>query len=414
MNKSQKNALYGNRYVNIRENKLILGRFLVEDLANQFGTPTFIFLQDKIRENTRYIQSCFQSVFPKSRGFYSTKSNFLRPVVETIKSEQFGAEIIGLPELHLLQKIDFPFQNVLGGGPYLPDDFLTALITNKTEYLVIYDLDDLQRVNQKAAQILKYPQKILIRFRAPKYTGRHGVSFDPENIQDLDRQLQQCPFLQYKGILSHMGTRMKSLVNYKKNIDFIIQVLKTIKENTALESKIIDIGGGFPNADAMKKKTFTTILRDIQRYLKETGWDHCEIFYEPGRFIVGDAGFCMARVYKYNSKFSTVFLDVGNNLIPKFMKASLRFYNASRVTESTNYPVDFMGNIPSDQDILIKNYNFTPKVKTNDIILIANVGAYALTWSTRFPYPLPSIIFLNENEKNVLRTSSSDKDFTIM
>ncbi|MHA1746040.1 MAG: diaminopimelate decarboxylase family protein [Promethearchaeota archaeon] len=414
MNKSNKNALYGNRYVNIRENKLILGSFPVEDLAEQFGTPTFIFLLDKIRDNTQYIQSCFQSVFPKSRGFYSTKSNFLQPVVEIMKSEQFGAEIIGLPELRLLKKIDFPLRNVLGGGPYLPDEFLTALIENKTEYLVIYDLDDLERVNKKAAQILERPQKILIRFRAPKYTGRHGVAFDPENIQKLSQQLQQCPFIQYKGILSHMGTRMKSLVNYKKNIDFVIQVLNSIKVNTALESEIINIGGGFPNADSMKKKAFTAILQEIHTDLKEAGWDHCEVFYEPGRFIVGDAGFCVARVYKYNPRFTTVFLDVGNNLIPKFMKASLRFYNASRITDSTNHPVDFMGNVPSDQDILIKNYNFTPNVKANDIILIANVGAYALTWSTRFPYPLPGIIFLKKDAKIIMHERSSDIDFTLL
>ena len=162
------------------------------------------------------------------------------------------------------------------------------------------------------------------------------------------------------------------------------------------------------------EKTFTAILREIQTDLKEAKWDHCEIFYEPGRFIIGDAGFCLARVYKYNARFATVFLDVGNNFIPKFMKASLRFYNASRITESTKFPVDFMGNIPSDQDILIKNYNFTPNVQADDIVLIANVGAYALTWSTRFPYPLPSVIFLNKDEKIILDDHSSALDISIL
>ena len=87
------------------------------------------------------------------------------------------------------------------------------------------------------------------------------------------------------------------------------------------------------------------------------------------------------------------------------MKSALRFYNASKILENPNEPWDFMGNIPSDQDIFVKNYNFTLHVEKGDIILIANVGAYALTWSTRFPYSIPKILFLKDNKITELENS---------
>jgi diaminopimelate decarboxylase len=72
-----------------------------------------------------------------------------------------------------------------------------------------------------------------------------------------------------------------------------------------------------------------------------------------------------------------------------------------------------MGNIPSDQDILVKNYNFTPSIQTRDYILIANVGAYALTWSIRFPYPNPSIILIESDQIKEIHNRNSPNDFSI-
>ncbi|MHA1585473.1 MAG: hypothetical protein ACTSVU_05550 [Promethearchaeota archaeon] len=416
-----KNALYGNKYVNIRNGELFLGKFKVNDLGEKYGTPAFYFLTDKVRDNLNHIRKCFESVFPKCRGFYSTKSNYLEPIVEVVRDSGFGAEIIGLPEVHLLDSIDFSFHRVLGGGPYLSDEFLEAMIQRGTEYIVVYDLEDLTRVNQKinefkenkSSEDSEFRQKILIRFRAPKYTGRHGIPFNPENINLLKSLLEECPNLKFEGILSHMGTRMKALVNYQKNFSFIIEVLNALKNLAGLYCNIIDIGGGFPNADAMKAPFFTKILREVYNDLVEAGWGECEIFYEPGRFIVGDVGFCSATVYKYSPLFHTAFLDVGNNLIPKFMKSALRFYNVNKITELPNQPVDFMGNVPSDQDILVKNYNFTPSVAKGDKVLIANVGAYALTWSTRFPYGLPAIICIDGEKISLFRSLNDSRDFII-
>ena len=129
-----KNSLYGNKYVNIIEDKLKIDKFDVLELADQFSTPTFVFLLDKISANIQKIQQCFSEVFPKSRGFYSIKANFLEPIVNIVKENNFGAEIVGLPELNLLKKINFPFSDVIGGGPYLPNEFLDAMIHEKIGY----------------------------------------------------------------------------------------------------------------------------------------------------------------------------------------------------------------------------------------------------------------------------------------
>ncbi|MHA1719650.1 MAG: hypothetical protein ACTSWX_06835 [Promethearchaeota archaeon] len=409
--KIYKNALYGNKFLNIKENELFIDEIKVSNLIQEFGTPSFIFLQKKIEDNIKKIFECFSSVFPKSQGFYSTKANFIPEIINVVKNQKFGAEIVGQPELRILKKIRFPFDNVIAGGPYLPNEFLVDIIKNQVKYLVIYDLDDIPRIQKTIQDSGNYKQEILIRIQTQKYTGRLGIVLNTKNLKKLQILLNSSPNLQYVGLLAHRGTQLNSLNDYLINFKLLIESALNIKNLLGLDTSILNIGGGFPNSDSLKKNQLITILQKLKKLLLENNLNSCTIFYEPGRFIVGDSGFSVASVIKYDKSHKTAFLDIGNNYIPKFMKSSLRFYNVSKIFENPNEPIDFMGNIPSEQDILVKNYNFTPSIQREDKILIANVGAYALTWSIRFPYPKPSIIFIKPDKIELLHDRNIQSDF---
>ena len=411
--KINKNALYGNKFLHINESELILDGNNVKNLIEKYSTPSFVFLEKKIEDNVKKIKDCFLSVFPNSQGFYSTKANFLPEIISVVKNQNFGTEIVGLPELNILKKIEFPFDKVIAGGPYLPNDFLTEIIKTQVKYLVIYDLDDIVRVQEIIQENGEYNQDILIRIQSQKYSGRLGTVLNEINLKKLKEIFDICPNLQYKGILAHRGTQLNSIDDYMQNFQLLIENAINIKKNTGLDTSILNIGGGFPNADSFKKNQLIVILKKFKEKLVENNLDSCSIFYEPGRFIVGDTGFAVASVIKYDKNHKTAFLDIGNNYIPKFMKSSLRFYNISKIFEAPNKPIDFMGNIPSDQDILVKNYNFTPSIQTGDYILIANVGAYALSWSIRFPYPNPSIILIGSDQIKEIHNRNSPNDFSI-
>jgi diaminopimelate decarboxylase len=408
-----KNALYGNKFLNIKENELVLDGIKIKDLIEKYNTPSFVFLQKKIEDNIKKINDCFSSVFPNSQGFYSTKANYLPEIISIVKNQDFGTEIVGLPELKILKKIKFPFEKVIAGGPYLPNEFLTEIIKTHVKYLVIYDLDDIIRIQEIIQECGEFKQDILIRIQSQKYTGRLGIVLNEPNLKKLKELFDKCPNLQYKGILAHRGTQLNSIDDYMKNFQLLIENAIKIKKFIGWDTSILNIGGGFPNADSLKKNQLIAILKKFKEKLLEKNLNSCSIFYEPGRFIVGDTGFALASVIKYDKIHRTAFLDIGNNYIPKFMKSSLRFYNISKIFESPNKPIDFMGNIPSDQDILVKNYNFTPSIQTRDYILIANVGAYALTWSIRFPYPNPSIILIESDQIKEIHNRNSPNDFSI-
>ncbi|KKM89707.1 hypothetical protein LCGC14_1245910, partial [marine sediment metagenome] len=139
-------------------------------------------------------------------------------------------------------------------------------------------------------------------------------------------------------------------------------------------------------------------------------FDH--IYFEPGRYFLGDAGLFIAKIIKVSDN-RYVFLNIGNHICPKFAKCSLRFYNASKIALSHKEPTSFLGIVPTDQDVLAKNYFFTQNLREGDIVLVTNTGAYCLTFSNRFPYSLPKILLVKDDNFEQIFDPNIDKDFSI-
>jgi len=81
--------------------------------------------------------------------------------------------------------------------------------------------------------------------------------------------------------------------------------------------------------------------------------------------------------------------------LPTFAKNPLRFYNIDSKLNKYNKPIDIYGIVLSNNDIIAKNYNFTPHINIGDNILAINCGAYSHTFSIRFPYKTPDIIIID-------------------
>jgi hypothetical protein len=91
----------------------------------------------------------------------------------------------------------------------------------------------------------------------------------------------------------------------------------------------------------------------------------------------------------------------------------MRFYNATRIEEPHKFKTSIAGIMPTDQDVLVKDYFFTHDLKEGDLVVITNVGAYNLTFSNRFPYILPNIVLVKDKTATNIFDPSKDRDFSI-
>ncbi len=223
--------------------------------------------------------------------------------------------------------------------------------------------------------------------------------------------MQDCENIRIKTILSHYSTQMNNYEQFRKNVEAIASNLKRLF-SVGISVENLNLGGGFPEATIMPYEQLKNIVSSIKNELKKLEITFKNIYFEPGRYIIGDSGLFVSKITKVDQN-RWIFLNIGNHICPKFAKCSLRFYNASQIDKAHKFKTSIAGIIPTDQDVLAKDYFFTETLNEGDKVLITNTGAYCLTFSNRFPYSLPKILLVRNDDYKQIFNPEIDGDFSL-
>ncbi|MBY9011625.1 MAG: hypothetical protein KGD70_04575, partial [Candidatus Lokiarchaeota archaeon] len=373
----------GNPYLNKKEGALLIDKVLLDEILKTNSTPLIIFLENRVRNNVNTFLKVFKSVFDNFQCFYSFKANFLPEICNIVQSEGIGAELIGLPELKLALKLQFPPDKIIVGGPYLPQELIEKCVQEKIKEIVVYNMNDLIRINAMA-EGYQVVQDICLRINTQKYGTKLGITLNQINVNKLKVIINECENLRITTLLSHYSTQMNNFNLFIKNVEIVLDSTKILFD-AGINIENINLGGGFPEAVIMPENQLKELASKIHSLVSNFEISFKNIYFEPGRYLVGDAGLLIAKIIKVTDD-RWIFLNVGNHICPKFSKSSMRFYNATRIEEPHKFKTSIAGIIPTDQDVLAKDYFFTLDLKEGDLVVITNVGAYNLTFSNRFPY----------------------------
>jgi len=400
----------GNPYLNKKEGNLLIDNVLLNEILKTYTTPVIIFLENRVRNNINTFLKVFKSVFDNFQCFYSFKANFLPEICNIVQSEGLGAELIGLPELKLALKLNFPPDKIIVGGPYLPQELIEKCVQEKIKEIVVYNMNDLVRINS-IAKNSQTVQDICLRINTQKYGSKLGILLNQSNVLKLKKIINECENLKITTLLSHYSTQMNNFELFKKNINILLDNIKILSD-AGIKIENINLGGGFPEAVIMPENQLREVATKIKSLISNFEINLKSIYFEPGRYLVGDAGLLIAKIISITDD-RWVFLNIGNHICPKFAKSSIRFYNATRIEEPHKFKTSIAGIMPTDQDVLAKDYFFTYDLKEGDIVVVTNVGAYNLTFSNRFPYLLPNIILVKNKTATNIFDPLLNCDFSI-
>jgi diaminopimelate decarboxylase len=400
----------GNPYLNKKEGELLIDNILLKEVLQTYTTPLIIFLENRVRNNINTFNKVFKAVINNYQCFYSFKANFLPEICNIVQSEGLGAELIGLPELKLALKLRFPPDKIIVGGPYLPQDLIEKCVQEKIKEIVVYNMNDLIQINSiaKKSQTI---QDICLRINTQKFGSKLGIFLNHSNVIKLKKIINESKNLRITTLLSHYSTQMNNFELFEKNVNILLDNIKILFD-AGIKIENINLGGGFPEAVIMPENQLRELATRIDFLISNFELSFKNIYFEPGRYLVGDAGLLIAKIVKVTDD-RWIFLNIGNHICPKFAKSSMRFYNATRIEEPHKFKTSIAGIMPTDQDVLAKDYFFTNDLEEGDFVIITNVGAYNLTFSNRFPYLLPNIILVKDKTATNIFNPSVNHDFSI-
>lgn len=377
------------------------------ELADRFGTPLYVYHAEKIKEQYQKLEQAFSQC--KTRFFYACKALSNINVLRYIQSLGAGLDCVSIYEVQLGLKAGFTPDRIL----FTPNCVDFAEIEAGKELGVNLNIDNISILEQFGNRFGgSYP--ICIRFNPHIMGGGHykmstghidskfGISV--HQMRHIERIVKSTG-LQVKGIHMHTGSDIKDVNVFIAGLDVMFEVAEHFPDLS-----FVDLGSGFKvpyHENDVSTDVFSLgekVTEAFQRYKKEKGRE-LEAWFEPGKFIVSEAGYFIVKCNVIKQTTATVFAGVNsgfNHLIrPMFYESYHRIENISHPSGSPRiYTV--VGNI-CETDTFAWDRKLS-EVREGDYLVFFNAGAYGFEMSSNFNSRLkPAEVLVKDGEAILIR-----------
>ncbi len=197
------------------------------------------------------------------------------------------------------------------------------------------------------------------------------------------------------GIHAMMGSNVLDAEYFIRIAELLREHAEFIEDRVGVRIKYFDMGGGFGIPYRPGEKPL-----DLSKLSVLRNFFPGELWIEPGRFIVGDAGYLVTRVTEVKRKGSRTFVgvDVGMNVLIRPMLYGAYHHIITCGGGEEQEVVDVVGPICENTDKLAINREL-PRVREGDLLIILNAGAYVYSMSSNYngrPRPAEVIVYKGE------------------
>lgn len=375
--------------------ELCIGGIPVSRLAQEYGTPLFIYDQSVMRTQYARLRAALPDEF---EIYYSVKANPNREVIRQFLDAGCGLEIASVGEYHHARAVGCPPGKVIFAGPGKLVSELECVLESGIGELHAESLLELDRI-AAISKKLGRPADISIRVN-PTAEAQGGAmrmggkpapfGIDEEMLDYVLDRLASLSWVRLRGIHLFSGTQILDagilLTQYRKGVEIANRVALRLKEPL----RTIDFGGGlgipyFPHEHGLDLGALAVGLRELISEMRQLpSLAEAGLIVEPGRFLVGESGVYVARVtdVKVSRGKKFVILDGGMNHhlaasgnLGQTIKRNYPMAVLNRLGAAGVEMVDVVGPLCTPLDTLARSIEL-PAVEVGDLIGVFQSGAY--------------------------------------
>ena len=402
--------------------KINKGRLFIEnkaaiDVAEEFGTPCYVYSKNSIQTNFNR----FKDAFGKRKNLvcYAVKANSNIAVIKILADLGSGFDIVSGGELSRVLAAGGDPSKVVFSGVGKTHDEINYALDHKIKCFNVESESELHRISD-IARGLNVEAKISLRVNPDVDAKTHPYistglkenkfGVDVDDAMRLYRMASGLPNVSPTGIDCHIGSQLTDISPMRDAALKMVELTDAlIAENIEIDH--IDFGGGlgiqYQKETPMHQELFVKMLLEIM------GEREQEILVEPGRSIVGNSGVLLTKVeyLKHGSNKNFVVVDAAMNDLarPSLYNAYHHIDNVIQKEEKKPKRYDIVGPICETGDFLGKDRNLS--VNEGDVLAIHAVGAYGMTMSSNYnSRGRASEILIDESNAHVIRRRESVED----
>jgi diaminopimelate decarboxylase len=384
------------------------------NVANEFGTPVYVYHAEKIAEQYNKLKDAFKN--HPTRLFYACKALSNINVLKYIKSLGASIDCVSIHEVNLALKAGFTPDNIL----FTPNCVDFNEIIEGVDLGVNINIDNISILEQFGN---KYGSghPICIRINPHIEAGgnykistghidsKFGISV--HQMRHIERIVKTTK-LHVKGLHMHTGSEIKDTDVFVRGLEVMFEIARHFE---ALE--FIDMGSGFkvPYKEGDKETDVAGLGEKLTAAIKEFEAEYnrtLEVWFEPGKYLVSECGYFVVKANVIKQTPATVFVGVNsgfNHLIrPMFYDAYHRIENISN-PQGAERIYTIVGNIcETDTFAWDRVLN---EVREGDYLVFYNAGAYGFEMSSNFNSRLkPAEVMIKDGKTFLIRERDTFKD----
>lgn len=392
-----------------RNSDLYIENVPLKKVAEQFGTPCYVYSHAAIEDNWRTFNNAFSSI--PHRICYAVKANGNIAILNLLANLNSGFDIVSAGELERVIAAGGDPKKVVFSGVGKTRNEIELAIKNEIFCFDVESEAELMRLQTIAAELKKTVNiSLRINPNVDPYTHTHistglkenkfGIDFN--DVIPLTRKLPSLTSLKLVGIACHIGSQIIKLNPFIRAIDRLLDIHKQL-QNAGIQIQHINVGGGLGIVyHEEHPPTIQEYAKALQDKLTKCG---LEIIFEPGRYIVGNAGVLLTRIeyLKHTLQKNFAIVDAGmNDLIrPALYEAWQNILPVELIADRKKL-YDIAGPVCESADFLGKARELA--IRSGDYLAIDTAGAYGFSMSSNYNSRCrPAEVMIDKDEIYLIR-----------
>ena len=412
------------------------GRLFGEDvdlvaLAQEHGTPLFVYSAATLREHFNRLQDAFRPLDPLI--CYAVKANANLSVLSLLGKLGAGMDVVSSGELHRAMTAGVDASKCVYAGVGKTDRDLEIALRAGVCSINVESEEELQTIATIASRLgVIAPVCVRVNPNVDANTHRHTTTgiretkfgIDRDKVPALFQTHRETPSLDLCGLHVHLGSPIAEVGPFVKGIGRLLELTDELESHGA-SIRRLDLGGGFAADYQTGHSPSAAMYADaIVPLLEERVRNGLKIVLEPGRSIAANAGVLLLRVVyrKRSGERDFLVLDGGMNILlrPSHYDA----FHFAWPAESSSPPptrceepdveglerVDLVGPICETGDFIARDRLF-PKCGRGDLVAVFAAGAYGMTMASHYnAMPLPAEVMVEGDGARVIRRRETIED----
>jgi diaminopimelate decarboxylase len=415
-----------------KQSHLCIGGCDVVDLAEEFGTPLYVFDEYTLRHKCREFGEEFGGCYPETVVIYACKAFLNRALALIFKEEGLGLDVVSGGELSIAHSVDLPLDKVyFHGNNKTPEELNLALDWGVGRIVVdnFYELELLNKLTKERGTT----QSILLRLtpgvdpHTHQYTttgtieSKFGFPLATGQAEEAVNRALLASNLNLLGLHFHLGSPVSELQPYELAIELVLRFAREVGRKFSFSPSEFDIGGGFAVPYTLDSVVPTiadyarTVSGKLNSLILELGLSRPRLIIEPGRAIVAQAGVALYKVGAIKEiqgikKYVCVDGGMSDNVRPALYRARYEALVANEAVKKAREVVTIAGKLCESGDILAKDVNLA-SVHPGGIIAIPVCGAYSIPMSSNYnAMPKPAIVMVKKGRARLIRRRETYED----